>query len=222
MINKQSEKENLEFQLYDWLEGHDIPINEDGDFDEDNDLPGEFIIHSFGRCDNGKSVYAKIIGFTPYFYFLIPNKLQYKPRSQLDEMIKKMESYFKSKDNKKIFYKFKSTLKEIQLVKLKRAEGFTNDKEFWFARLVFNNADGMKKYKSFFENNEVSIPSIPELSKPTKYKLYEANLPPMLRCFHIREISGCSWVQTAKYELVEDEDEKESRCDIEIKVDFDE
>ena len=220
MINKQSEKENLEFQLYDWLEGHDIPINEDGDFDEDNDLPGEFIIHSFGRCDNGKSVYAKIIGFTPYFYFLIPNKLQYKPRSQLDEMIKKMESYFKSKDNKKIFYKFKSTLKEIQLVKLKRAEGFTNDKEFWFARLVFNNADGMKKYKSFFENNEVSIPSIPELSKPTKYKLYEANLPPMLRCFHIREISGCSWVQTAKYELVEDEDEKESRCDIEIKVDW--
>ena len=220
MINKQSEKENLEFQLYDWLEGHDVPVDEDGDFDEDNDLPGDFIIHSFGRCDNGKSVYAKIIGFTPYFYFLIPNKLQNKPKSQLEEMIKKIESYFKSKDNKKVFYKFKSTLKEIQLVKFKKAEGFNNDKEFWFARLVFNNADGMKKYKSFLENNEISISSIPELSKPIKYKLYEANLPPMLRCFHIREISGCSWVQTTKYELIEDEDEKESRCDIEIHVDW--
>ncbi len=220
MINKQSEKESLEFQLYDWLEGHDIPVDEDGDFDEDDDLPGEFIIHSFGRCDNGKSVYAKIVGFTPYFYFLIPNKLQNKSKSQLEEMVKKIETYFKSKDNKKVFYKFKSTLKEIQLVKLKRAEGFTNDKEFWFGRLVFTNADGMKKYKSFMENNEITIPSIPELSKPTKYKLYEANLPPMLRCFHIREISGCSWVQTSKYDLIEDEDSKESRCDIEIHVDW--
>lgn len=220
MTNKQSQKESLEFQLYDWLEGHDIPVDEDGDFDEDNDLPGEFIIHSFGRCDDGKSVYAKIIGFTPYFYFLIPNKLQNKPKSQLEEIIKKVELYFKSKDNKKVFYKFKSTLKEIQLVKLKRAEGFTNDKEFWFARLVFNNADGMKKYKSYLENNEISIPNIPELSKPIKYKLYEANLPPMLRCFHIREISGCSWVETIRYELIEDDEEKESRCDIEIHVDW--
>jgi len=217
---KQSDKESLEFQLYDWLEGHDIPVDEDGDFDEDEDLPGEFIIHSFGRCDDGKSVYAKIVGFTPYFYFLIPNKLQNKPKSQLEEMMKKIEFYFKSKDNKKVFYKFKSTLKEIQLVKLKRAEGFTNDKEFWFARLVFNNADGMKKYKSYLENNEISIPSVPELSKPLKYKLYEANLPPMLRCFHIREISGCSWVETTKYDLIEDDDEKESRCDIEIHVDW--
>jgi DNA polymerase elongation subunit (family B) len=217
---KQSDKESLEFQLYDWLEGHDIPVDEDGDFDEDDDLPGEFIIHSFGRCDDGKSVYAKIVGFTPYFYFLIPNKLQNKPKSQLEEMMKKIEFYFKSKDNKKVFYKFKSTLKEIQLVKLKRAEGFTNDKEFWFARLVFNNADGMKKYKSYLENNEISIPSVPELSKPLKYKLYEANLPPMLRCFHIREISGCSWVETTKYDLIEDDDEKESRCDIEIHVDW--
>lgn len=220
MVKKQSDKESLEFQLYDWLEGHELPVDEDGDIDEDDDLPGEFIIHSFGRCDDGKSVYAKIVGFTPYFYFLIPNKLQNKPKSQLEEMMKKIEFYFKSKDNKKVFYKFKSTLKEIQLVKLKRAEGFTNDKEFWFARLVFNNADGMKKYKSYLENNEISIPSIPELTKPIKYKLYEANLPPMLRCFHIREISGCSWVETTKYDLIEDDDEKESRCDIEIHVDW--
>jgi len=220
MTIKQSDKESLEFQLYDWLEGHQLPVDEDGDFDEDDDLPGEFIIHSFGRCDNGKSVYAKIVGFTPYFYFLIPNKLQNKPKSQLEEMMKKIEFYFKSKDNKKVFYKFKSTLKEIQLVKLKRAEGFTNDREFWFARLVFNNADGMKKYKSYLENNEISIPSIPELTKPIKYKLYEANLPPMLRCFHIREISGCSWVETTKYDLIEDDDDKESRCDIEIHVDW--
>jgi DNA polymerase elongation subunit (family B) len=38
----------------------------------------------------------------------------------------------------------------------------------------------------------------------------------MLRCFHIQNISGCSWVQTDKYKVIEDE--KESYCDIEIHV----
>ena len=69
---------SLEFQLYDWLEGHDYSNQES---DEDN--PGEFIIHSFGRCSSGESVYAKITGYTPYFYILLPDKLQNKSKSYL-------------------------------------------------------------------------------------------------------------------------------------------
>ena len=219
MTNIQLTKENLEFQLYDWLESHEQNTDEYGECDEE-ELPGDYIIHSFGRCDNGKSVYAKIIGYTPYFYILLPNKLQNKSKNYLEEVVKKIAFFLKGKDNKKVYYKFKSTLKEVQLVKLQRAEGFTNNKEYWFCRLVFNNSDGMKKYKSFFENHEMGLLSIPELSYPIKYKLYEANLPPMFRCFHIREISGCSWIHTNKYDLVEDQTKKESRCDIEISVDW--
>ena len=199
---------SLEFQLYDWLEGHDSSNQES---DEDN--PGEFIIHSFGRCSSGESVYAKITGYTPYFYILLPDKLQNKSKSYLDNIIIKLEEYLKSKENTKIFYKFKQTLIEAQVIKLKKAEGFTNDKEFYFARLMFNSADGMKKYRYFFEGNDVYISGL-----STRFKLFEANLPPMLRCFHIREISGCSWIETSKYDLIEDE--KESRCDIEIIVDW--
>jgi DNA polymerase elongation subunit (family B) len=212
--------ENLEFQLYDWLESHDVVKDEDGDYDGDEDLPGEFIIHSFGRCDDGKSVYAKITNFTPYFYILLPNKIQKKSKHELKIIVSEIKNFFKSKQNKKVFYKFKSTLNETQLVKLKRAEGFNNDKEFWFARLVFSNAEGMKKYRSYLEYNEISIPNVKELIKPFKFKLYEANLPPMFRCFHIREISGCSWVETSSYDIITDKDSKESRCDIEIIVDW--
>jgi DNA polymerase elongation subunit (family B) len=220
MVKSQT-NESIEFQLYDWLEGHEQIKDEDGEYDDDEDLPGQFIIHSFGRCDDGKSVYAKIVNYTPYFYMLLPNKLQNKNKVELEQIVKKIGEYFKGKENKKVFFKFKPTLTELQLVKLKRAEGFTNDTEFWFARLVFSNADGMKKYKSYLENNEITIPSVKELAtKPVKFKLYEANLPPMFRCFHIREISGCAWVETSKYDLITDDDEKESRCDIEIRVDW--
>ena len=207
----------LEFQLYDWLEGHEEVETED---DENPNL-GDFIIHAFGRMEDGKSVYAKITDYTPYFYYLLPNKLQNKQKSVLEVIVKKMEQFMKSKDNNKVYYKYKVTLKEIQLIKLKIAEGFTNDKEFYFARMVFSNADGMKKFKSYLENNEITFTNITELStKAIKLKLYEANLPPMLRCFHIRDISGCAWVGTTNYELVDDEDEKVSRCDIEINVDW--
>ena len=204
---------NLEFQLYDWLEGHETN-NDDSDSEEPS--PGDFIIHSFGRCDNGKSVYAKITGYTPYFYILLPDQLQNKSKSELDKSIKKLEEFLKGSDNKKIFNKFKSTLIEIHIVQLKKADGFTNEKLFYFARLVFNNADGMKKYRYFIEGNDVYING---LQKPVRLELFEANLLPMLRCFHIREISGCSWVQTSNYDLIDDDD-KESRCDIEINVDW--
>jgi hypothetical protein len=41
---------NIEFQLYDWLEDHDkLECDSDG---ESGDIPGDFIIHSFGRCDD--------------------------------------------------------------------------------------------------------------------------------------------------------------------------
>jgi DNA polymerase elongation subunit (family B) len=207
---------SLEFQLYDWLEDHDIQTN-NSDCEGEENGPGNFIIHSFGRCDDGKSVYAKITGYTPYFYILLPDKLQNKSKSELDKIVKNLEEYLKSNENKKIFYKFKSTLIEMQVIKLKKAEGFTNNKEFYFVRLVFNNADGMKKYRYLLEGNDVYVTS---LQKPVRFKLFEANLPPMLRCFHIREISGCSWIETSKYNLIENEDDKESRCDIEINVDW--
>ena len=68
----------IEFQLSDWLEGHEIKD------DEDEELPGLFIIHAFGRCYDGKSVYTKITGYTPYFYVLIPEKLQSKSKYFLE------------------------------------------------------------------------------------------------------------------------------------------
>jgi len=206
---------NIEFQLYDWLEDHDkIEYDSDGEI---GDIPGDFIIHSFGRCDDGKSVYAKITGYMPYFYILLPDKLQDRSKSCIDRVVKKLETDFKSNENRKISYKFKHTLREVQAIKMKTAEGFTNDKQFYFIRLVFNNAEGMKKYRYFLESNDIYIS---ELSKPYRLKLFEANLPPMLRCFHIKEISGCSWVETSKYKLIENEDDKESKCDIEINVDW--
>ena len=63
----------IEYQIYDFLEDHEVNEEEDSDEDLDSsESPSEkksrkFIIHSFGRTLEGKSVYAKIINYTPYF-----------------------------------------------------------------------------------------------------------------------------------------------------------
>ena len=186
----------IEFQIYDWLEDHDKDKN--------------YIIHIFGRCLNSKSVYVKLTGFKPYFYILLPNEIQVETPSNIDtfstELFKFIETHIK-------FNKIKV---EIKIEQHKNADGFNNDKKFWFIRVEAFNYYCLRKYKNYLENNEITL----NIIKNHKFKLYEANLPPMLRCFHLKKISGCSWVKIKVYELIKEN--KASRCDIELHVKWEE
>jgi len=205
---------SIEFQIYDWVEDHHIEKNDD-DSDSEMKKLGEYIIHVFGRTIEGKSVYCKIMGFTPYFYIELPkdwyNFSESKIKNKLDDLYK----YLIGTDNKKVWTKFKPSLLSIDLITAKKAESFTNDRLFKFARLLFNNSDGMKKYRVFFEENEFYLKGD---SSKYKFKTFEANLPPMFRCFHNRNITGCSWVETSKYTLIKKPSAKESHCNIELNV----
>ena len=205
---------SLEFQIYDYLEDHDSP---DTDIHGEEVGLGEYIIHVFGRTMDGQSVYTKVTGFTPYFYINLPDNWETLSDKEIKKRLETMLLWLKSKDNKKVWSKFKESLLEINLLKKKKAEGFTNEKEFNFARLVFNNSIGMKKYSYLFDNQELMIPNVTK--KLTKFKVYESNLSPMLRCFHIRKISGCSWVSIENYKKVKTAN-KDSSCTIEIKANW--
>ena len=207
---------DLQFQIYDYREDN-LDLEQD---DENNNTKlGDYIIHCFGRTLDDKSVYARITDYTPYFYIKFPDITQdilsKTKKLERSEYEKKLLIFFKSKIYNK---KHKNMLTEVQIMKSKCAEGFTNNIEFWFARLIFSNSIGMKKYFSYFENNKMDIYFINGI-KNHAFKLYEANLPPMFRCFHIRNITGCAWVKCDDYTLIDDE-EKESYCDIEIHVDW--
>ena len=151
------DKHSIEFQIYDWLEDHYIELSNEESEDENNKKMGEFIIHVFGRTMNGKSVYAKITEFTPYFFIELPSNWISLDKTKIEIKLKQFKEYLLSYYNKKIWSKFKSTLLEITYIKAKKADGFTNDLEFKFARLTFNNADGMKKFRTFFEENEIDF-----------------------------------------------------------------
>ena len=205
----------LEFQIYDWLEDHELDNIETSDEESsEENRSRSFIIHTFGRTLEGKSVYMKIVNFTPYFYIKLPEKWDMK---EAKINCKKMFKYFTSDMNKKVWTKFRSALLSMDVVERMSPEGFTNGKKFLFARLVFNNSYAMKKFRFMFEASKIYIPGLTK--KSMTFKTYEANLQPMLRCFHTKKVSGCSWVSVEKYIMIED-DEKESYCDIELRVDW--
>jgi DNA polymerase elongation subunit (family B) len=204
----------LEFQIYDWMEDHELDTDNDSDESDNIKNSQHYIIHTFGRMIDGKSVYMRIINFTPHFYIRLPltwSKVEAKSK------VATMFRYLTSDLNKKVWAKFRPCLLSMDIVERMAAEGFTNEKQFLFARLVFNNNVAMNKYRFLFEESELSIPSV--TTRPTSFKTYEANISPMLRCFHIRKISGCSWVEVNKYNMIEG-DSKESYCQVEIRVDW--
>ncbi len=211
-----SNLEPIEFQIIDWKEDHELD-NDDEDEDSSegpSDDIGTYIIHTFGRTLEGKSVYMKIINYTPHFYIKLPlnwSLAEAKVNTQ------KMYNYLIGDMNKKVWKKFRSALVGMDVVERMSADGFTNGKKFIFARLMFNNQSAMNKYKFMFDENDIYIPGI--VSKAVRFKTFEANLPPMLRCFHIRKISGCSWVSVLKYTKLEG-DLKDSHCSIELRVDW--
>ena len=198
--------EYIEFQLYDWTEDHEI----------NDKKTNVFIIHSFGRCENeenkrkeGKSVYMKIKNFKPYFYLLIPNKFQDINNRDIitQEFIYPLLLYLKNK--------IKYTVQiEYMLEYEKKADYFENGKKYWFIKLIFKSYFQMLSYKKYLENNEIIISN-------NKYNciLYESNIPPMLRCFHIQNIRGCSWIRIKTSNCIFIKNSI-SYCDIEIEVDY--
>jgi hypothetical protein len=247
----------LEFQIYDFLEDHEEE-NESSSSDEENSGGQVYIIHTFGRTEDGKSVYMKVRNYTPYFYIKLPERWSY---NNAKKKVKKMREYFESSNF--VSKSYSKHLITIKIVEKMSPEGFNNGKKFLFAQLIFNNYKAMKSFRYKFETkkisfnkknyfyeiksydakeheeypnklminnikydtthiiklngkfkacilkdkmiaidsndikfydyktyiNKIEIPGV--TTKPYLYKTYEANLPPMLRCFHIRNISGC-------------------------------
>ena len=214
-----------EFQVYDFCQSDKNVTPVDA---SDEDVPDkfEYRIHIFGRTLDDKSVYVELEDYKPYFFVRVPDTWtkNLKLSSKNDGYYKKKEfttphtfyTFLRSRDNKLVFWKNRSSLIDYQICRKKIAYGFTADKEFTFIKLTFDNLQSMKKFVYAFQNNKLTVPVISP--NPKKYSVYNGNLVPMLDCFHKRNIRGCSWIRIETYEQVIDEDLKQSHCNLEFNV----
>ena len=152
----------------------------------------EMIIHLFGKTAAGQNVRADVTGFKPFFFIRLPNK-----ENKILYM-NVLRDYIKS-------HNISTDIFDVTYEERKLFIGYTEDKLISFARVTTKSISAFRKIKNLFLDQE-SKPAIKFNKKlngfTTAPQVFEANLDPMLRFFHLREIDPCGWVTVKSQEEI--------------------
>ena len=177
----------LQFQAISWI-SKDILRDPDEEYDKD------YKIYIFGRTFDNKSICVKT-KFYPYFYIEIPDNWKHEHALPLIKAIKKK------------LFNYQDHLVNYNIEKHKKYYGYTNHESFSFLKVVFKSKIAWSYAGKALKKN------IMVYGKSEKYKIYEANLDPMIRFCHIQDIPfSCSII----VENYKESKNKISNCDIEI------
>ena len=180
------------FKLYDFnvYDGY----SKQTDFDKSNFDPykdnKKFIIQMFGINSSGQTGSILVEDFNPFFYIKVGDNWSDSTRTEfVGHIKKKMGNYYED------------SIVESKLIKRQKLYGFDNHKLHNFVRISFTNNGAFNKakkifYKDTFENGYYNRELIKDgyVYQNTNCYLYEANIPPLLKLFHIQEISPSGWV----------------------------
>lgn len=170
----------VSFQVISWDSG-------DATMDDDEDV--SFRLTLFGRTADGKSV-ACHTTFEPYFFIEIPSHWQ----------VSHVNNYL----FEKVGRKYSGEILNVKIVSRRKFMGFTNDKLFRFARIVF-------KTKKAWSMTYYILRKDPKMHN----KIYEANIDPILRFIHIQDIESSGWVNVAHpFDMTR----RETSCDLEFRA----
>ena len=156
------------------------------------------IVHLFGKTASGITVRCNVKGFKPFFFI----KSVEGPRSLKEQARTAVKNYIE-----RHLPQGKSSI-EITHCDRKELFGYTQDKRTSMLKLTMNSTQLFHAVKKLFINAK----SEPELKKmhnrtdslgapfqgaPT---VYEANLDPMLRFLHLRNLKPCHWCSIDGYD----------------------
>ena len=178
------------------------------DTDEENTFKDNnvFMIQMFGVDEYGKTYSVTVDGFKPFFYVLVNDNWTI-------EMKEKFIKHLKDKMGKYYY----DSITSSKIIRRKKLYGFDNKKEHKFIFIEFANLTSFNKAKNIWYSDYQSGHTLLKDGYnyfDTNIKLYEANIPPLLRYFHIKDISPSGWIAIPKRKAVELKNEfKTVNCD---------
>ena len=171
----------------------------------------KFLIQMFGINKTGKSCSIIVENFNPFFYVLVDETWKKSTKEQFIQHIKtKMGKYYAN------------SIKDCIIVKRKKLYGFDCGKTYKFVKIEFNSILSFNKaknlwYSEYIQERGRTLLEDGYLFSNTKTRLYEANIPPLLRFFHICDISPSGWIMVpAKIMAMATTIEKRTHCDYEL------
>ena len=180
------------FNIIDWNGYHEGDYASNNDSSESDEyVDKNYVIEIFGRTLEGKSVYAKLNNYTPYFYIELSDPIWNSNNIILLQ---------KHIQNKQVFYgDCGQYFFNCDIVERYKLYGFTGEKSFKFIRLVFTNQNIMRRVSYQFRKG-IRIPSISR--NYMKFNIHESNIDPLLKCSHHLNIKTCGWVKIKKYNTI--------------------
>ena len=189
------------FKLFDF-NFKDVEQKDDSDNDEVNNPyvdHKKFLVQAFGINESGKTASILIDDFKPFFYIEVPDNWGVSMKNRFIMFLKNQLGNF---------YKESIDTKACKIIKRKKLYGFNAGKEYKFILVKFNNTRALYKCKNLWYNISK------DLERPGRNKyvlkeegfkygsistyLYEANIPTLLRLFHIQEFSPSGWVEVSR------------------------
>jgi len=165
--------------------------SEDGNYKQKTGDDKEFIIQMFGINEKGETCCLYVNDYNPFFYIRVGDDwTQYKVNALIRYLNDNVDS------------RYKNSIVKYKLVNHHKLYGFSAGKKHQFVRLEFKNNTAMNKYKNMwfyyvkdpeskFGNKRIRANI--EFMK-VELELYESNIPPLLRYFHVNDISPSGWV----------------------------
>jgi len=168
-----------------------------------------FMVQMFGVDEIGKTYSVTVEGFRPFFYVMVNDKWTIEMKEQFIGHLKEKMGKF-----------YGTSITDTKLIKRRKLYGFDNKKEHKFIFIEFTNLNAFNKAKNFWYSDYNSGHKLLKDGYQyfnTNIMLYEANIPPLLRFFHIKDISPSGWIAIPKKKVFERKgDLKTVNCDYEF------
>ena len=164
-----------------------------------------FVIQMFGINEQGETCCIIVRNYEPFFYAKVPEEWGFASKAQFIAGLKKAVGRF-SEDS--------ILADECKLIRRKALYGFDGGKDHKFLMLKFKNMATMNRAKMlWYERKGPDLRLNPRGYNGTQ--IYEANIPPLLRYFHIKDISPSGWVKINGDPI---ESNKQTTCRYEYRV----
>ena len=176
------------FRLFDFnFYNETEPSSEEYDEEVTTAPKMKFLIQMFAVDETGKTCSIIVDNFKPFFYVLISDNWNLQTKEEFVTHLKKKLGRYHCNE-----------ITGCIIVKRKKLYGFDGRKEHKFIRIEFSNMNTFNKTKNFWysEYTESGSHLLPNgyVFNSTKTRLYESNIPPILRYFHMQDISPSGWV----------------------------
>ena len=152
------------------------------------------VIHLFGCTVMGQPVRLEVNGFQPFFFLRLPKVPKQSVEKTFSDCRNRLLQEFQAILEQEQKDLIPESCVEFNLVSKKVLYGYTGDQDFPFMELKFKSLAVFRAVRNLVLDDCMK-PKFQIYAGTNPIEVFDANLDPLLRFFHLRNISPCGWIR---------------------------